>query len=119
MIALIDTTIRHAPSPKLPSRVEELQKTFSASRLGLWQQCRLKFYFKYVLRVQKPPTGARHVGRVVHAVLQAWNKARWRKEPFVPERFKAIFDGRWTEEQKDLQIKWDGEEEKQRSGAWG
>jgi CRISPR/Cas system-associated exonuclease Cas4 (RecB family) len=101
-----------------PSRIEELQRTVSASRLGLWQQCRLKFYFKYVLQVQKPPTGARHIGRVVHSVLQAWNKARWRKEALVEARFRGVFDQQWAEEQKEVPIKWAGEEEKERSGAW-
>src|SRR5437588_6894279 len=86
--------------PACPRSVEELQKTVSASRLGLWQQCRLKFYFKNVLGLAKPPTPARHVGSVVHTVLQAWNKARWRREGFVLERFKALFEQCWNEKQK-------------------
>src|SRR5438270_11122812 len=100
------------PAPRLPARprsVAELQRTISASRLGLWQQCRLKFYFKYVLGLVKPPTPARHVGSVVHAVLQAWNKARWRRETFVLERFKLLFDQGWNEKQKPAAINWDGE----------
>jgi len=31
-----------------------LQETVSASRLGLFLQCRLKFFFRYVLKLQKP-----------------------------------------------------------------
>src|SRR2546423_11716288 len=112
MIASINdvTSPRHIAQPNAPSRVEELQKTISASRLGLWQQCRLKFYFKYVLGLMKPPTPARHVGSVVHAVLQAWNKARWRREGFVLERFKTLFEEGWKEKQAPAPINWTGEE---------
>ena len=59
-----------------PDPIVELQRTISASRLGCWQQCRLKFYFRYVLRLSKRPTPSLHVGSVVHAVLQAWNLGR-------------------------------------------
>ena len=59
-----------------PDPIAELQRTISASRLGCWQQCRLKFYFRYVLRLSKRPTPSLHVGSVVHAVLQAWNLGR-------------------------------------------
>src|SRR5579859_2308547 len=103
MIAIIESSAppRRISPLKSPSRVEELQKTISASRLGVWQQCRLKFYFKYVLKLEKPPTPARHVGRVVHAVLQAWNKARWRKEAFALERFQGLFEMDWKAQQEE------------------
>jgi CRISPR/Cas system-associated exonuclease Cas4 (RecB family) len=118
MIALIDTPVRQAPSPNLPSRVEELRKTVSASRLGLWQQCRLKFYFKYVLQLMKAPTPARHVGSVVHSVLQAWSKARWRKEPFGLPKIKTFLEKTWAEKQRKEPVCWEGEETQQRESAW-
>jgi putative RecB family exonuclease len=120
MIATVESLASAPPLPKpeTPKPVEELVKTVSASRLGLWQQCRLKFYFKYVLRLIKPPTPARHVGKVVHAVLQAWNKARWRNEPLPIERIRAVFDGSWAEQQKGIQLNWEGEEDSERGGAW-
>jgi hypothetical protein len=31
-----------------------------------------------------------HAGSTVHAVLQNWNMARWRREPFALERFKTL-----------------------------
>jgi putative RecB family exonuclease len=101
-----------------PSRVEDLTKTVSASRLGLWQQCRLKWYFKYVLKLTKPPTPARHMGKVVHAVLQAWNKARWRNESLPVDGIKTLFDGTWAEQQRGMQLNWEGEEESEKTGAW-
>jgi CRISPR/Cas system-associated exonuclease Cas4 (RecB family) len=120
MIATFESPAPAHPvtAPKVPSRAEELQQRVSASRLGVWQTCRLKFYFRYVLQLSKPPTPALHVGKVVHAVLQAWNKARWRKEVFSLERFKTLFDQDWKEEHKGATIDWEGEEQKQQTTAW-
>ena len=98
-----------------PHLIEELSQTVSASRLNLWLQCRLKFYFRYALKLQKPKTAALHVGTTIHAVLQAWNLARWRKEPFQVAAFKPVFDTAWAEQ---TAIDWDGEEDKQREMAW-
>ena len=42
--------------------------------------------------------------------------ARWRREPFVTEKFKAVFDKRWPDQGK---IKWDdGEEDDDKKQAW-
>src|SRR5665213_2805915 len=98
--------------------LEELLATVSASRLQCWQQCRLKFYFRYVVNIPKRTTAALHIGKVFHAVLQLWNMARWRKEPFEIERFKKWFETDWVEQQADRGINWDGEEEEQRKGTW-
>jgi putative RecB family exonuclease len=99
--------------------IVELRKTVSASRLSCFLQCRLKFCFRYVCQIKKPATPALHVGSVVHAVLQAWNLARWRKQPFNTEAFKALFGKQWHALQEDAKINWDGEEESDKSGAWG
>ncbi len=50
--------------PKEPGEkdiLSDLQRTVSASRLGLFLQCRLKFYFRYVLRLTKPRTPSLHL----------------------------------------------------------
>ena len=96
-------------------KIETLQKTVSASRLSCWLTCRLKFFFRYVQQLTKPPTPSLHVGSVVHSVLQQWNLDRWRKQPFETERLKALFDARWTEQAK---IDWEGEEPAQKNHAW-
>jgi putative RecB family exonuclease len=59
-----------------------------------------------------------HSGSTVHAVLQNWNLARWRREPFAIERFKALFGSQWTALQQSARINWDGEEEAERDAAW-
>src|ERR1043166_4195885 len=99
---------------KMPAPVDqaaELQKTISASRLGLWLQCRLKFFFRYIAQIQRPPTPSMHAGSTVHAVLQMWNIARWRREPFAIERFKALFGSQWTKLQEGTRINWEGEQD--------
>jgi len=111
MIAAIESPVVTAPRPPAAvDRVAELQKTISASRLNLWLGCRLKFYFRYLLQVRKPPTPSMHAGSTVHAVLQHWNMARWRREPFALERFKTLFGSYWTTLQQGSRIPWEGAE---------
>jgi len=98
--------------------IQELQKTVSASRLGLWLACRLKFFFRYVQQIRKAPTPPMHAGSTVHGVLQAWSLSRWRREPFATERFKALFDGQWKALQAEARINWEGEEEAERASSW-
>src|SRR6187549_359424 len=100
MIAAIETT-PVAPPVSQPAAhggrtKEELLGTVSASRLGTWLGCRLKFYFRYVAGIAKPTSPARHVGSVVHLVLQQWNLARWRRAPLDGEMVQAVFDKAWT-----------------------
>ncbi len=119
MIALAQPTPDGAQIDNRPiDRVAELGKTISASRLGLWLGCRLKFYFRYFLQIKKPTTPSMHAGSTVHAVLQAWNMARWRQEPFALEQFKTLFGRQWTALQEGDQIKWNDEEEDERTSAW-
>ncbi|WCJ60703.1 PD-(D/E)XK nuclease family protein [Fontisphaera persica] len=116
MIAVLDP-VQVAARPE-PNPTEELQKTVSASRLNCWLQCRLKFFFRYVLQLPRPPSAAMFVGSIAHQVLQQWNHGRWRKEPFQTEKFKAWFDSQWTEEQKTSKIKWDDDQADERASAW-
>lgn len=79
-------TVAEAPPPLERSEqdiIRALQDTVSASRLSLFLQCRLKFYYRYVLKLQKPRTASLHLGSAVHAVLKAWNKARWLQQPLT------------------------------------
>lgn len=118
MIAVLEPPVTRPEPPQTKDRIEELQQTVSASRLGLWHSCRLKFLFRYVLQIKKAPTPSMHAGSSVHAVLQAWSMSRWRREPFATERFKALFNVRWLALQAESKINWDGEEEADRSSSW-
>jgi putative RecB family exonuclease len=118
MIATVDSTPAQSQALDIKRRLEELQQTVSASRLGLWHGCRLKFFFRYVQQIKKAPTPSMHAGSTVHGVLQAWNLSRWRRESFVTERFKVVFEEQWCALQTDARINWGGEEEAERSSSW-
>ena len=114
------TPVAEAPESK-PHRgrsIELLMATVSASRIGCWQQCRLKFYFRYALSIPKRATAALHIGKVVHAILQAWNMARWKGQAFSSELFQGLFEKDWRDRQARSAIRWDGEEDDQRKNTW-
>ena len=111
MIAAIEPPVAVVPAVTPQIRLAELQKTISASRLNLWAQCRLKLFFRYVLRAEKPPSASMHAGKVVHAILQNWNLARWRRQPFQIEALKTLFETRWQEQE--------GKRDDQQTGSSG
>jgi putative RecB family exonuclease len=88
---------------------KELQ--VSASKLNTWLSCRLRYYFKYILRLKAPKTGALYLGSTVHAVLKYWNRARWRKETITPDDLQKKYDEVWANEQKTESVKWFPDEE--------
>lgn len=92
----------------------------SASRLQTFHQCRLKFYFRYVLRLQKAKSAALHVGSVVHEVLQAWNRARWKREAVDLDTLRERFAQHWIEQQALSPVTWsqDEPESKEMETAW-
>ena len=116
MIAAVDPVQVTLPAQPRRSPIQALQKTVSASRLNCWSTCRLKFFFRYVQEIRKPPTASLHFGSVVHLVLQAWNMGRWRKQAFEIEKFRQVFEENWKKQ--STRINWDGEEEAQQKSAW-
>ena len=113
---LADAAKATAQSPA--ERLEYLRATISASRLACWAQCRLKFFFRYVLQLVTPPSPALHIGSVVHGVLQRWSLARWRHEDYGLESLEAEYQQQWAERQQDTVIPWKDNEESERSSAW-
>lgn len=107
------------PATVSEKSTEELVQHVSASRLNTFHQCRLKFYFRYVLGIQKQKSSALHVGTTVHAVLQAWNRARWKKQSVTTDDLHNVFEKSWREEQVDAPVNWDGDDEaKEMDAAW-
>ena len=92
-------------------RIQELHQTVSASRLNTWQSCRLKFYFRYVLKIKRAQSAAQYVGSMVHLVLQNWNMARWRKQAIQTQIFQQQFELDWRSKQQENPIRWDTDEE--------
>ena len=112
------STATISPQPKARKRtVDELLQSVSASRLSTWQQCRLKFFFRYISPIQKPKTPALIVGSSVHETLKFWNMARWRgKSPSLDQLHDAYLASWIRENEGD--IHWDGMEEEHRSTGW-
>jgi putative RecB family exonuclease len=73
------------PAPVLPDYI-------SASAVKSYLACSLRFYFERVLEIRKPTTAALHLGKAVHAALQAFHLARWRGTDDSPGVIAAAFE---------------------------
>ncbi len=113
----------NTPAASPPERSEQdiitaLQATVSASRLSLFLQCRLKFYFRYVLKLKKPKTASLHLGNAVHAVLKTWNKARWVQQPLSLKVVHENYLAAWADNTEGS-VEWEpGEEEADKTTGW-
>ena len=118
MIALAAPAPPQASAPKSEAEIiTTLQRTVSPSRLNLFLQCRLKFWFRYVARIVKPKSAALHVGGTAHAVLKAWNKSRWRQEPLTLKALHDEYAKAWADQAEDP-VEWDDDEEAQKMTGW-
>lgn len=119
MIALLDPPFTTPiPKPSFPERIRELQQTVSASRLKTFYECRLKFYFRYVLELDKPTSAALFVGKVVHAVLQEWSIQRWNGFQRASDFYQEVFDHHLANPEEEGEVKWKGEEDGHWQNAW-
>ena len=119
MSAVAAPTLPDATAPPSePEIIARLQQTVSPSRLTLFLQCRLKFWFRYVARLPKPKSAALHVGGSTHAVLKAWNKSRWRNAPLTLKQLHDEYAKAWAD-QADEPVEWEpGEEEAEKITGW-
>ena len=107
-----------AAPPTEAEIITKLQQTVSPSRLTLFLQCRLKFFFRYVARLVKPKSAALHVGGSAHAVLKAWNKSRWRQEPLTLKQLHDEYARAWAD-QTEEPVEWEpGEEDEEKKVGW-
>ena len=96
-----------------------LREPVSASRVNLFHSCRLKFYFRYVLKLKKPTSAALYVGKTVHAMLQEWSKQRWLGKPADSAILLSHFNEHWQLSLRDAAVSFDaGEEETEKKKAW-
>jgi len=107
--------------PAAGNRVDDvLLEPVSASRLNAFQSCRLKFYFRYILKLRKPVGAALHVGKSVHAALQEWSKRRWHSKPSGCEDIRDGFNDHWISLQVEDPVDFEpGEEAMEQAKAWG
>ena len=98
--------------------IDDLLANVSASRLSTWQQCRLKFYFRYVLAIRRPKPPALHVGSSIHETLKFWNKARWRSQQPTLKALHDVYSTSWATNQEQDPVNWLGEEAEQKQMGW-
>ena len=99
-----------------PARTSTLPDYISPSAAKSYLACSLRFYCERVLPIKKPTTAALHLGKSVHAALQAFHLARWRGTDDSPEVVAAAFEDSFTKLERDEgPVKWkEGEREKSR-----
>ena len=104
----MNTLAEAPPTQELSEQdiIRALQATVSASRLSLFLQCRLKFYFRYVLKLPKPKTASLHLGSAVHAVLKAWNKVRWLQQPLSLKEVHENMNESYEPERHPIRRTW-------------
>ncbi|MBN8460983.1 MAG: PD-(D/E)XK nuclease family protein [Verrucomicrobia bacterium] len=73
----------------------------SASAAKNYLGCSLRFWFERVACLRKPTSPALHLGKAVHATLQAFHLARWRGGDDSPEAVAAAYDRAFHELERD------------------
>ena len=85
----------------------------SASSLKLFLSCGLKWYFKKVLKLPEPTSPSLHLGKAVHAGLQAYNVARWRDDPHDAQVVLKTFHKALSEQEESDPVQFkEGEQQK-------
>ncbi|MEM7145346.1 MAG: PD-(D/E)XK nuclease family protein [Verrucomicrobiota bacterium] len=103
--------------PEPPPAASDPLEYVSASRLKCWQECRLKFYYRYVERIPTTTSPALFVGQIVHTVLQHWNLRRWRGEKADATALWPVFTDHWSQ-QPESGIEWNDKESYHKEKAW-
>jgi putative RecB family exonuclease len=97
-----------------PATASTLPDYISPSAAKSYLACSLRFYFERVLQIRKATTPALHLGKSVHAALQAFHLARWRGTDDSPEIVAAAFENSFVKLERDGgPVRWkEGEREK-------
>ena len=111
------TAQKPAISGKAKTKTDPLEY-LSASRLKMFAECRLKFYFKYVEQIPMEETPALFIGKITHRILQQWNLNRWRGLPADTQALQPVFLEFWQQLQPKG-LEWEGKEADQRDKTWG
>jgi putative RecB family exonuclease len=78
-----------------------LPKHISPSAAKSYLACSLKFYFERVACIRKNTPVALHLGKAVHAALQAFHLARWRGGDDSPEATAAAYEQAFLRLERD------------------
>ena len=73
----------------------------SPSAAKTYLGCSLKFYFERIACISKRTPPALHLGKAVHAALQAFHLARWRGADDSPETIAAAYQKAFSDLERD------------------
>ncbi len=100
---MIATAAPHEPpfTTGLASWAQTLPKHISPTAAKAYLSCSLKFYFERVACIKKKTPAALHLGKAVHAALQAFHLARWRGTDDSPETIAAAYEKSFSDLERD------------------
>jgi putative RecB family exonuclease len=80
---------------------QTLPRHISPSAAKCYLGCSLKFFFERVACIRKGTPAALHLGKAVHAALQAFHIARWRGADDSPETIAAAYEKAFSDLERD------------------
>jgi putative RecB family exonuclease len=80
---------------------QTLPQHISPTAAKAYLSCSLKFYFERVACIRKKTPAALHLGKAVHAALQAFHIARWRGADDSPETIAAAYEKAFSDLERD------------------
>lgn len=116
MISSTPATPSTAPAPaparatgSFPYPPAGLPVHISPSSAKSYLACGLRFHFERVLRLKRPVSPALHLGKAVHAALQAFHLARWRGGDDSPDAVAAAFRSAFRSLELEEPVDWKDE----------
>jgi putative RecB family exonuclease len=104
----------------LSAYAETLPDHISPTAAKSYLACSLRFYFERVACLKKPTPKNLHLGKAVHAALQAFHLARWRGGDESPEAVAAAFDSAFLRlEREEGPVNYNDGEEREKSRTDG
>jgi putative RecB family exonuclease len=102
-------------STGLSQRAQHLPEHISPSAAKSYLSCSLRFWFERVACIRKPTTPALHLGKAVHAALQAFHLARWRGGDDSVEAVAAAYEAAFLRlEREEGPVNFDDEVEREK-----
>ena len=110
MIATLDTPPIAASTDNRTPCSNNLPQHISPTAAKSYLGCSLRFWFERVVGIKKPTSPALHLGKVVHAALQAFHLARWRGGDDSPEAIASFYEQAFERiEREEGPVKYDDE----------
>ena len=93
--------IHDPPATSGPAWAQALPGHISPTAAKAYLGCSLRFWFERVACIRKATPDALHLGKAVHAALQAFHLARWRGGDDSPETIASAFDKAFADLERD------------------